>query len=608
MFVQALAAFTDNTPELRQQLEDESWEEKPVPYLIEVDHQGRFLAAIPRLVTVVRGKKSFEVGAPLPVPRSPVNRNSGLHPLLTADDIKYVLGPGGWTGPDQVQNSQERHRAFIELICKAASATGDTGLGACARFYAQPEEVQKARDALKSAKPGTIVALSSGGPLVSTPATRAFWRTHYQAAARLRVAQGGEGECLISGVRGPIAPTHEKVKGLAALGGQPAGVALMSFDKEAFRSYGWDQNANSPVSPDRAMAYILALNHLLQPGGPHRRDVSGVAFVFWTRTPSTFDPWSCIEQPSPEDVQFLLNMNPLADPDPNEFYLAGIGANGARLQIRCWVTGTLEQIKANLRGWFQGLQMADVYQGGLAALPRMYQLCAAMDREGTPPANRVLALVRRALGGPSQKLGLPILATVLGRLRADESKRADAAALGLVRLSVNDSIATGVTPMSESLDQDQKNGAYLCGRLLAVFEAAQYYAHRPEPQGGKDSDGPEVKINVTVVDRYFSLASTFPALAFPKLEDLNQKHMRKLRKARPGLAFMFTNTIDGLMSDIALDSGFRFPSQLDLVDQGRFVLGYHHQRASQLEAAREASTKRKSSQANENEIENVEEE
>ena len=47
---------------------------------------------------------------------------------------------------------------------------------------------------------------------------------------------------MISGKLGPIAPTHEKIKGASSLGGQASGVALMSFDKEAFRSYGWEQN------------------------------------------------------------------------------------------------------------------------------------------------------------------------------------------------------------------------------------------------------------------------------------------------------------------------------------------------------------------------------
>src|ERR1035441_9448974 len=80
----------------------------------------------------------------------------------------------------------------------------------------------------------------------------------------------------------------------------------MSFDKEAFQSYGWEQNANSPVAPDRAMAYVLALNHLLRRDNGHRRDVAGVAFVFWTREASDFDPMSVVDQADESRVAAII--------------------------------------------------------------------------------------------------------------------------------------------------------------------------------------------------------------------------------------------------------------------------------------------------------------
>src|SRR6202022_1062426 len=119
---------------------------------------------------------------------------------------------------------------------------------------------------------------------------------HYRQAFQERVESGGIGECIVSGKFGPIAPTHEKIKGTSSLGGQPAGVSMMSFDKPAFRSYGWEQNANSPVSPERAMAYVLALNNLLRSDKGHRRDIAGVGFVYWTREPEEFDPMAIMDQ------------------------------------------------------------------------------------------------------------------------------------------------------------------------------------------------------------------------------------------------------------------------------------------------------------------------
>jgi CRISPR-associated protein Csd1 len=143
----------------------------------------------------------------------------------------------------------------------------------------------------------------------------------------------------------------------------------------------------------------------------------------------------------------------------------------------------------------------------------------------------------------------------------------------LIRLCLNDLIAIekGDIPMSEGLDPAQRHPAYLSGRLLAVYEGLQYAA----------SD----QVNQTVTDRYFSLASTYPALAFPKLEDLGQKHLRKLRRDNRGAWFRIGEEIDRLHVEIEQACGFRFPAALNLEDQGRFALGYHHQRAHQMTQA-----------------------
>lgn len=125
--------------------------------------------------------------------------------------------------------------------------------------------------------------------------------------------------------------------------------------------------------------------------------------------------------------------------------------------------------------------------------------------------------------------------------------------------------------MTEGLDTGQKHEAYLCGRLMAVYESLQYAA-------SKD-------VNQTVADRYYNLASTYPALAFPKLEDLGKKHLRKLRRDKYGAMVRIEQEIDQLCLEIERASGYKFPSALGLDGQGRFALGYHHQRAHDMAEA-----------------------
>jgi CRISPR-associated protein Csd1 len=574
MLVQALAEYADR--ELSEQLSDEAWEEKPVAYFIALDAAGTFLNIVPNSISAQRGKKTVSVPAMLSVPRSPVPRNAGLYPLLAADDIKYVLGIGPWTPKNQEENSRERHEAFAALVRKAAIETDDAALKAAAAFYRRPDQVEAARIALSQAKTGALVALALlNEPMVKRAGIKAYWSKLYATAASGRVAKGGDAECLISGRIGPIAPTHEKVKGLASLGGQSSGVSLMSFDKDAFCSYGWEQNANSPVAPDRAMAYVLALNDLLKRDGKHRRDIAGVGFIFWTKKKTEFDPMLTVDQPQPEQVERLLNFNPDDGPDPNMFYMAGVAGNGGRMLVRYWIAETLATVKSNLKNWFQELQVADVFTGAVSEPPRLWQLLYAIEREGEPPSDRVVALIRRAIEGSKQPLGYRMLGAALTRLRAERGRRRlNPARAGLIRLCINDNIRLrnkGEGLMTESLDTGQRHEAYLCGRLMAVYESLQYTASG--------------EVNQTVADRYYTLASTYPTLAFPKLEDLGKKHLRKLRRDNHGAMVRIEQEIDRLHLEIEEASGFSFPAALDLDGQGRFALGYHHQRAHQMAQA-----------------------
>jgi len=487
-------------------------------------------------------------------------------------------------------------------------------------FYDRVGEIERARDEIATMKPrgGSVVALSvmnrnpaaenPGGPVIQRPAVRNYWRTHYATAFAERVEGGGQGMCLISGKVGTIAPTHEKIKGVADLGGQPSGVSLMSFDKAAFRSYGWEQNANSPVSPDRATAYVLALNDLLK-HGEHRRgasrdkiirtrfDCGGVGFLFWTRKPSDDDIFALFSEAQPEQVNALLTApftgRPTADADPNDFYLVAVSGNGGRLLVRYCFQDKLSSVREGVHKWFEGLRIANVFNDGKpSGPPKLWEILASIspsakgttwEKAGKVPADRSVQLVRRALHG--LPLSRTILAAALHRLRVPpgdtpekrRKERLSSVRVGLVRMCVNDIESTekkGEPVMAESLDIGLSHPAYICGRLLAIYDKLQYLA-----QGD---------LNVTVADRYYGMASTYPQLAFPKLETLSKAHFKKLRRDSRGAAVNIEKEIRELMARLP---GI-FPSILSLEDQGRFVIGFHHQRAEDAKRASDAKARK----------------
>jgi CRISPR-associated protein Csd1 len=579
MLVQALTEYADNY--LADELNDAAWEMKPVPWLLEISRQGTFLNVIPRKTTETRGKKQVQVPVKMLVPRSPVNRNSGEHPLLGTDDIAYVLGVGPWTPDEEAdkEKAEKHHEAFVSLIGKAAVETGDSALTSCVHFYANAEEVEKARNALREAKPGTLVALSMGEPLVERESVQQFWRKHYQAAFAGRM-QGSDGECMISGKFGPIAPTHEKIKGASSLGGQTAGVALMSFDKEAFRSYGWEQNRNSPVSPDRALAYVLAFNDLLKQDKGRRKDIAGIGFLYWLKNSSDLDALDMMDRADPDQVNKLLSFDRRSDPDANRFYMVAVSGNGGRLRVHHWADIALTQVKENLKNWHEQLRVE--FPWDESAPVRLWQLLYALDRKGKPDDHAVLALLRRGIEGIP--LGYSVLSTALTRLRhpggsdAKEKagdKKSDPMSLarlrvpiGLIRMCINDLFRQqeGARTMSEGLDPTCPFPAYVCGRLMAEFENLQ-------------RSSSESEVNSSILDRYFALASTYPAVAFPKIESLAQKHLRKLRRDKPSAAYAIDGRLQELHNLLQPSASGAYPGKLGLDGQGLFALGYYHQKA-----------------------------
>ena len=353
--------------------------------------------------------------------------------MLGADDIKYVLGVGAWTSPQEVENHVERHAAFVALRLAWRKRRKTKLLEPAAFSMHGRREVEKARRAFASAVPGSNVALYALGDVVTErEAPQAWWRKAYATA--VSEASAEPAERLISGGVGPVAPTHPKIKHTAALGGQSAGVSLMSFDKGSFCSYGWEQNANSLVCDDRAMAYVLALNDLLRPGGAHRQDFGDVAFLFWLRDESTENPAITAEhRPTSArvaEVRELLRLSRSASPDPDRFYMAAVSATGSRLILRSWVTELLPEALGNVLGWWEGLQIQPLAARRAALHPDLSQLLYAIEREGKPTAGRVVALLRRALEGSQCPLGYRFVADVLLRMRVDSNKRTDLPAFG----------------------------------------------------------------------------------------------------------------------------------------------------------------------------------
>lgn len=106
-----------------------------------------------------------------------------------------------------------------------------------------------------------------------------------------------------------------------------------------------------------------------------------------------------------------------------------------------------------------------------------------------------------------------------------------------------------------ALDDTNMNIGYSLGRLFAVLEKVQ------EEALGKS----------TIRERFYGGASTVPITVIPNLMKLKNHHLAKLQNR--GRAVNFEKLIGEIMAAVS-----DFPSVLSIIDQGRFAIGYYHQR------------------------------
>ena len=92
-------------------------------------------------------------------------------------------------------------------------------------------------------------------------------------------------------------------------------------------------------------------------------------------------------------------------------------------------------------------------------------------------------------------------------------------------------------------------------------------------------------IQATIRDRYYNSACATPAAIFPVLIRLKNSHMKKLGREKESAK----NYYEKLFSDIMwkIDGEEGFPKRLSLEEQGKFAIGYYHQRQKKYEKKEE---------------------
>ncbi len=565
MMLQALIAYAE-----REKLGDPDFEPVGVRWLIPLDRAGKLAGDVILLSDNADKKKP----RPKRIDRPKSDPDFVAHgrSYFLCDSLeRSVLYLDEAAKIEKRRINQTYYIGLLEEAAKDCTKEGSR-LRSLVGFLRDADKLAALHVRLKACKAKTsdnAIFSVDGQPLIDAPELKAWWRKKNQQQRDSQEAT--ESVCLATGRFGAVCRTAGFIKLLGE------DTKLISFNKEcpAFESFGLSQAGNAPISTDAEEKFRSALNRLIEKSREQRLVFNNTVHLHWTRKPIEHDPFDLLANADENAVAALLKSIQAGQPpvafDANAYYALSLSGNGARVVVRGWLESTVPEVERHVAEWFQHLGIVQPDGVGVKRDFKFYALLYGMVRKELDelPPQISTQLLHAALRGTP--LPQSALAAALKRQQIESTgENAMRNAVILARLAlikaclirsqnrstINNQPST--VPMTECLNPESRDPAYLCGRLFAVFDRLQYLA-----LGG---------VNVGVVERYYASASVTPALVMGRLFRNAQFH---LAKTDGGVAGNVSKDFEA----IAAALGNQFPATLDLEGQGRFALGYYHQKA-----------------------------
>lgn len=563
MILQALTRLFEDLVQ-QGKISRPGWSPAKISYALCLDASGTLEYVVPLLSEVQVGKNTLLRPTPMELP-SPVTRTVGILPNFLWDNSSYLLGVDEKGKPER---SRSCFRASAALHHQLLDEVSTPAAKAILSFFDswQPEPAQE-HTALKDCwqalmKGANLVFRVDGMFAQEDPLIRSAWDTHYGDVS------GEKQQCLVTGNPDVAEPVHPTVKGIA--GAQSSGAALVSFNAPAFCSYGKEQSLNAPVGKYAAFAYTAALNYLLADRENVHR-IGDTTVICWAEGAepqyNLLAGFSIFGDTPPDTIStndLRAAVSNLAQGiaceelklDPNRpFYILGLAPNAARLSVRFFYRNSFGALMQNVNAHHARLEIAGRSRSMMPLWALLRETVNLNTTDKSPSPVLAGAVARAVFTGSAYPASL--LEAVMLRIRAEREITPGRAAILKAYYLKNPSTKCPKEVLTVGLNENSTNIPYTLGRLFAVYEAVQETANRG--------------INATIKDKYFNSAAATPAMIFPILDNLCQKHLRKLDT---GFRISYDRQI-GQIKDILGES---YPVRLSLPEQGSFNLGYYHQK------------------------------
>ncbi|WP_081406721.1 type I-C CRISPR-associated protein Cas8c/Csd1 [Methanocorpusculum bavaricum] len=543
----------------------------PGSYAVELSRNGDFNG----IITLVENKQRVMMSVPEQAGRCGKNPP----PYFLCDNAKFLLGFEYDKKEKKLIPMPERLRSAYDAYRKIIGSSEDVGLKAVIAFLKNrvdglPLDIPADHPIYQS---GNIVfrLTDEKGYIHERSEAKNVWERYCNASA----SSEERGQCLVTGLLNqPLAKTHTQLKGVADA--NTTGCVIVGFNFPSVTSYGKTQSYNAPVSEKAMFAYTTALNFLLSKNDS-RIQIGDTTVVFWTDRKEDSKALSLIsallgaDAPKDADTSDRLTEQQISDilkkvrsgqavNDPEfkvKTYILGLAPNVARASIRFWYEDTLENfiVKTGEHAENMNVVKSAKLKSRIVSIGDILRSITVKSSKKwweNVPSSYETALFRAIISGDMYPTS--VYSAVLMRIRAEagDDYGIDYIRVGylkayLRRYYQKQNMTEKMEELTVSLNQKSTDTAYSLGRLFAVMEALQQKANG----------------TATIRSRYFASASANPKLVFPTLLNLSQHHIAKIDGR------YYDKQMESILSGVT-----EFPAAFNLEDQGKFVLGYYHQR------------------------------
>ena len=542
-------------------------EEKEIGFVIVISKEGKFLRFEDCRTDKTIGRVYLV--------KKHVSRSSAAVANYLYDNSAYVLG---YSDKDDSEKNQLYFNTFVEKVQSILDRMPDNSdIRTLMNFYAQGREAihsEVEQDPLwedikkNLSKKYSVFSFRIEGDLRILAEKKELMQTNEGTKN-----DNSRGLCMVTGVQGELVDTTTATM----IQGSQATAKLVAFQvNSGYDSYGKEKCGNAPISHEAEFAYTTALNTMLRRDSRNKFTVGNRTFVFWASSndkaaeqaeESLFDllgyseekkdnPNAKIEQV--RKVFTAIYSGSLSTSLEDRFYILGLAPNSARIAVVYWSETPLRDFAGKILRHFDDMEIIDTrkdrkpYMGIKDILSAV--TLGGKQSEATP--NLPESIIKSIFLGTPYPYTL--LSACIRRIRA-ESGDGNAARITRIaiikaflnRQNVNDK------RMEIMLDKRNTNQGYLCGRLFAVLDRIQ-----------EDANGIS-----SIRERYMNAASSTPSSVFATILNLSSHHLENL--SNEGKKVFYEKLRQEIIDKISSDG---FPAHLDLQDQGRFFVGYYHQR------------------------------